>query len=30
MVFVDKVVILMYFVWMFYEFGQGICICMFN
>lgn len=26
---VEKVVILMYFVWMFYEFGQKICIYMF-
>ena len=24
----DKLVILIYFVWMFYEFGQGICVCM--
>ena len=24
----DKLVILICFVWMFYEFGQGICVCM--
>ena len=24
----DKLVILMCFVWMIYEFGQGICVCM--
>ena len=24
----DKLVILMCFSWMFYKFGQGICVCM--
>ena len=24
----DKSVILMCFVWMIYEFGQGLCVCM--
>ena len=24
----DKLVILMCFVWISYEFGQGICVCM--
>ena len=27
-VVVDKLVILMCCVWMIYEFGQGICVCM--